>query len=325
MSEALMPDAAERQALHDELAALNIAVHQPDDRPLFTAQPKPAMQPCHWRAADISAMLERIGAHLKLEAGGNRRTLRLTNPGLPYGTTPTLWASIQYILPGEIATSHRHAASALRFVMQGSGTDTIVDGEQYVMNEGDLVLTPSMQFHDHEHRGDRPMVWLDVLDISLVRALEAVFFEPFPAARQDVQPGRPSARLAYGRELAEAALRRAAHAEPDPFDDTVFDYQAAPAAGATLPTIGTLLTRLRPGFRGRAHRHTGSAVYYIVRGQGATTIDGRRFAWARGDFIALPSWSAHAHENNSASDDALLFAVNDNPALKALGLWREEA
>jgi hypothetical protein len=148
MSEALMPDAAERQALHDELAALNIAVHQPDDRPLFTAQPKPAMQPCHWRAADISAMLERIGAHLKLEAGGNRRTLRLTNPGLPYGTTPTLWASIQYILPGEIATSHRHAASALRFVMQGSGTDTIVDGEQYVMNEGDLVLTPSMQFHD---------------------------------------------------------------------------------------------------------------------------------------------------------------------------------
>jgi len=91
------------------------------------------MQPFHWKAADLARLLEKIGAALKLEQGGQRRTLRLTNPGLPYGTTPTFWASIQYILPGEIASAHRHAATALRFIMEGSGADTIVDGEQYII------------------------------------------------------------------------------------------------------------------------------------------------------------------------------------------------
>jgi gentisate 1,2-dioxygenase len=56
--------------------------------------------------------------------------------------------------------------------MQGNGADTIVDCEQYAMNEGDLVLTPSWTCHDHEHKGAEPMIWLDVLDISLVRSLD---------------------------------------------------------------------------------------------------------------------------------------------------------
>ena len=155
MSEVMGSDAKAREELAVDLAAMNIAVHQPTDPPLFTREPAPTMVPCHWKAADIALSLERIGANLKLEAGGARRTLRLTNPGLEYGTTPTFWASIQYILPGEIATAHRHAATALRFIMDGEGADTTVDGESYEMNKGDLVLTPSWSFHDHEHKGAR--------------------------------------------------------------------------------------------------------------------------------------------------------------------------
>ena len=186
MSDVIGSDTKAREALASDLAAINIAVHQPTDPPLFTREPAPTMVPCHWKAADIAASLERIGASLKLEAGGARRTLRLTNPGLEYGTTPTFWASIQYILPGEIATAHRHAATALRFIMDGEGADTTVDGESYEMNKGDLVLTPSWSFHDHEHKGSTPMVWLDVLDITLVRKLEAVFFEPSDLPRRPV-------------------------------------------------------------------------------------------------------------------------------------------
>ena len=107
MSEVMGSDAKAREELAVDLAAMNIAVHQPTDPSLFTREPAPTMVPCHWKAADIANSLERIGANLKLEAGGARRTLRLTNPGLEYGTTPTFWASIQYILPGEIATAHR--------------------------------------------------------------------------------------------------------------------------------------------------------------------------------------------------------------------------
>jgi len=346
MAEATMTDSREREELAAELARYNITVHRPGDPPLFTREPKPAMVPCHWRAADLARLLEKLGETLKLEAGGQRRTLRLTNPGLAWGTTPTFWASIQYILPGEIATPHRHAASALRFVMEGHGTDTIVDGEQFDMHEGDLVLTPSWTFHDHESRSDKPMVWLDVLDISLVRALDAVFFEAHESERQTpsaipdrsfrlygsgiMRPVNPrhakasSPVLAYSRERAEAALLAASALEPDPCVDTLLEYQNPLTGGPALPTIGTALQRLRPGFRGAPFRHTGSSVHYVARGEGVTTVNGERFAWGRGDFVAIPPWASYAFENASASDEAVLFHVNDHPALKALGLWREE-
>jgi gentisate 1,2-dioxygenase len=346
MSEAVMSDAKERKALADELSALNCRVAQSDDEPLFTEEPQSTMQACHWRASDLARMLEKIGATLKLESGGPRRTLRLTNPGLPFGTTPTLWASIQYILPGEIATAHRHMAAALRFIMQGKGADTIVDGEQYIMNEGDLVLTPSWAWHDHEHKGDAPMVWLDILDISLVRAFHATFFEVFSEPRQSVaavpdrlyrqfgsgimrpvkavHSGYASPVLAYTKNRAEAALREAATLEPDPYDDIALEYQNPLTGGPALPTIGTVLQMLRPGVHCKPHRHTGSVVYYIVRGDGSTNIDGQHFDWGKGDFISIPSWAVHAHVNRSRTAEAVMFQVSDIPALKALGLYREE-
>ena len=322
MSEVTMTDTQAREALAGELARVNLAVHQPDDPPLFTREPVSAMQACHWRAADIAGLLQQIGANLKLEAGGNRRTLRLTNPGYAYGTTPTFWCSIQYILPGEVATAHRHEATALRFIMQGSGAETIVDGVQYPMNQGDLVLTPSWTFHDHEHHGSAPMVWLDVLDISLVRSLEAVFFEPFPGPRQAVTSvAGPNAPLAFTKSWAEEQLRAI---PADPFDGVLLEYTNRTTGGAPLPTIGTALQLLRPGIRTRTHRHTGSAVSYVVRGEGTTFINDHRFDWGPGDFIALPPWATHASANRSAERDAVLFVVSDFPVLKALGLWREE-
>jgi gentisate 1,2-dioxygenase len=347
MGSEVMSDARQRQELADELAKYGVRVAQPDDQPLFTKEPKSTMQPFHWKAADLARLLEKIGASLKLEKGGQRRTLRLTNPGLPYGTTPTFWASIQYILPGEIASAHRHAATALRFIMEGEGADTIVDGEQYVINEGDLVLTPSWTWHDHEHKGAKPMIWLDVLDISLVRSLHATFFEGKDEPRQNVnrisdrsyrefgsgllrpmhatRTGGPSPVLAYTWTRAEEALRQAGGLDPDPFDGTLLEYQNPLTGGPALPTIGTAIQSLRPSVKGKSHRHTGSAVYYVVRGEGTTVIDGERFDWSKGDFLALPPWAVHAHENRSKTAEAILFQVNDIPVLKSLGLYREEA
>jgi gentisate 1,2-dioxygenase len=347
MATMVMSDAEERRALAEELAAHNCRVAQPDDPPLFTRIPTSSMQACHWRASDINRLLEKIGAKLKLEAGGQRRTIRLTNPGLPYGTTPTFWASIQYILPGEIATAHRHAATALRFIMRGRGADTTVDGEKYEINEGDLVLTPTWTWHDHEHKGSEPMVWLDVLDISLVRSLHATFFEGSETPRLPVgevpdrsfrafgsglmrprDPGRiglSSPVLAYPCARSEEAVRQAAGLEPDPFDDVILEYQNPLTGGPALPTLGTMLQMLRPSVHTKAHRHTGSAVYYAIRGQGSTIVDDHRFDWGPGDFLALPPWAKHEHVNRSGSDEAWLFQVNDIPVLQKLGLYREQA
>lgn len=345
MAQQPMVDADERKALIEELQKYNFRVSSPD-KPLFTKEPSSSMVPVLWKAGDIAEQLEQIGNRLKLQAGGARRTLQLSNPGLLYGTAPTFWVSIQYILPGEVATAHRHMASALRFIMQGNGADTTVNGEQYEINEGDLVLTPNWTWHDHEHKGSEPMVWMDVLDISLVRSFHAVFFEDFETARQtpnvipDVsyrqfgsglmrplrkpEPRKYSPLLAYSRAMSEEALHQAAGLEPDPYDDVILEYQNPLTGEPALPTIGTRLQMLRPGSHTRAHRHTGSAVYYVVRGQGATIIDGERFDWAKGDFLSLPPWATHEHLNES-DEAAVLFQVNDIPALDKLGLYREQA
>jgi len=76
--------------------------------------------------------------------GGERRAISLGNPGLPGDpyTTPTLWAAIQYLAPREDAPEHRHSQSAFRFVLQGEGVWTVVDGDPVAMRRGDLLLTP---------------------------------------------------------------------------------------------------------------------------------------------------------------------------------------
>jgi gentisate 1,2-dioxygenase len=345
-----LSDASARAQLAGKLAKFNIRVHQADDPPLFTPEPQSSMQPLHWRAADLAELLEDIGRNLALEPGGQRRTLRLANPGLAYGTTPTFWGSIQYILPGEVATAHRHTANALRFIMDGDGAFTTVEGEQYPMRKGDLVLTPSLTWHDHEHRGEKPMVWLDVLDVSLVRSLHATFFEGSPTPVQEVSKtphrsfqkfgsglmrpinaahsieagsGVSSPLLVYPAAVSQEALSQAGQLPPDPYFDTILEYQNPLTGGPAMTTIGTQLQSLRPGFSGLDRRHTGSFLNYIVEGSGSTIVTGQRFDWGKGDFIAIPPWQWHRHINTGETS-VVIFQVNDLPVMKSLGLYKEE-
>ena len=78
--------------------------------------------------------------------------------------TGSLYAGLQLILPGEVAPCHRHAASALRFVIEGTGAYTAVEGERTTMHPGDFILTPSWTYHDHGNQGGAPTVWLDGLE-----------------------------------------------------------------------------------------------------------------------------------------------------------------
>lgn len=345
LMEIVTGDGDRRRALNGDLERFNLAVHQHGGPPLFTREPQPAMQSLHWKSSELLPLLDRLGREVDLGAGGPRRTLRLSNPGLPYGTTPSFWASIQVILPGEVATAHRHTANALRFIMKGSGAWTTVDGQSYPMAEGDLVLTPSWTWHDHVHDGDEPMIWLDVLDISLVRSLSATFFEPYIRETQAVdavrdrtwrefgsgimRPTTPwqvpglNPLLAYPATVAKRAVQCAMELPRDPHDDVVLEYQNPSNGSSAMRTLGTQLQTLRSGFAGRRRRHTGSKLYYVIRGEGCTEVGEQRFDWRRGDFMAIAPWAWHAHSNTSESD-AWLFQVNDLPALKALGYYREE-
>ncbi|GGL11808.1 cupin domain-containing protein [Nocardia jinanensis] len=338
-------DARVRALLRERLAKDGLRISQPDEPPLFTRTPESTMEPMHWKWGDLLSHLEELGTVLDLKPGGDRRTLRLANPGLEYGTTPTFWASIQYINPGEVATAHRHSPDAFRFVMHGSGCSTTVEGENYEMNEGDLVLTPSWMYHDHIHQGDQPMIWLDVLNISVMRKLENIFFDPYPEDTQPVgatpqrswrefgsgllrpagppPPTRRNPLLVYTRTQADTALQQAKGLAPDPRDDVMLEYQSPVGGGPALPSLSMKAQIIRPGFRGLTHRHSGSKIYYAVSGSGTMAVNDKVFDWAEGDFISVPPFARVRH-SNAGEVEGRLFRVDDSPVFRALNAYFED-
>ena len=93
-------------------------------------------------------------------AAVERRVLSLVNPGSKSvedeATIQNLSAAIQILLPGELARPHRHSMNALRFVLEGSGALTVVDGKPCAMEFGDLILTSAWCWHEHVDRGNGP-------------------------------------------------------------------------------------------------------------------------------------------------------------------------
>ena len=137
---------------------------------LMPTSPRPAAQAHLWRWRNLLRLAERSGELVPVGRGGERRAIALANPGLggaPYAT-PTLWAAIQYLNPRENAPVHRHTQHAFRFVVEGEGVWTVVNGDPVAMRRGDFLLTPGWHFHGHHNQADTPMAWLDGLDIPLV-------------------------------------------------------------------------------------------------------------------------------------------------------------
>ena len=154
---------------------------------LMPANPQPRAIPHVWRWGVLHGLAARSAALVPVGRGGERRAIGLGNPGLagePFAT-PTLWAAIQYLAPRESAPEHRHSQSAFRFVLEGEGVWTVVDGDPVAMRRGDLLLTPGWRFHGHRNVSDVPMAWLDGLDIPLVATLDQGFFEFGPELVRD--------------------------------------------------------------------------------------------------------------------------------------------
>ena len=153
---------------------------------IIPPEPRPEAVPVLWHYDDLRPLLMEAG-RLLTEKEAERRVLILENPGLRGRSraTGSLYAGLQLILPGEVARCHRHATSALRFVIEGTGAYTAVEGERTTMSPGDFILTPSWTYHDHGNPGDEPTVWLDGLDIPIVNLFDTSFAEHYPG---EVQP-----------------------------------------------------------------------------------------------------------------------------------------
>ena len=311
----------------------------------MTGHPMPQMRAWMWKWWLLDSMIKQSGEVIPV--GEERRALQLFNPGLggQWATTNTLIAAIQLLLPGEVARAHRHTPTAIRFILEGSGAYTAVEGERVSMEPGDLVLTPTWQWHDHGNETDHPVVWLDGLDIPLVRSLNTMFFQlyterqvpttkPVNASKALYGSGhlsptwikeRPqsSPLLLYAWDQTREALRALRDHEGSPYEGIALEYTHPQTGGPCLPTIGCHVQLIRPGEHLQARRTTGSAVFCVAQGQGYTVINGEQFVWSKGDVIALPSWALCEHAN-TASEDAVLFSIRDRPVIEALGFYREE-
>jgi len=315
------------------------------DRQERTADPKTKVTPHLWKWDDVYDSLVQARDQIGIERGRTeRRTIRLVNPGMrdTEMTSHTMLLACQMIQPGEVAPAHRHSMAAIRFIVQGTGAYTVVNGEKLMMTEGDLILTPQWTWHDHGHEGDVPMVWLDGLDVPLIQSLQVISYEPYTKEKQDTHasvqaasqfgmtrpvapPDHPTPTpLHYRWEDTYRSLRSLAEQAANPYEGVALEYVNPLTGGSTLPTLSCWSQMLRPGERTHAHRHNSTSIYHAFRGSGTTVINGEALEWNKGDTFVVPLWSWHEHANRSAKEEAILFSMHDIPVLKAFGLYREE-
>ena len=147
------------QDYRDAMAAAGVAPLWPMMRNVLPhGRPTAVTRPGYWNYDRIRPLLLRAGELTPVEKA-ERRVLVLSDPGRGTGAmqaTASIYLGLQLLLPGETAPAHVHTPSAVRIVVEGSGGFTVVDGEKLPMEEGDLVLTPGGEWHDHGHEGERP-------------------------------------------------------------------------------------------------------------------------------------------------------------------------
>jgi gentisate 1,2-dioxygenase len=334
---------AEREEFYQKL---ELASAQPLWRMLgevVTPEPRPASTPVLWSYEKMRPLLMEAGRLIGTQEA-KRRVLVLENPGLRDNRiTSSLLAGLQLVLPGEIAPAHRHVASALRLIVEGTGAYTSVSGERATMHPGDFIVTPSWTFHDHGNFSEDPVVWLDVLDIPTVSFFDASFGEVYSTDEYPVLINEGDSLARYGENLVpleykadshstpmftyaysrsrEAVERLSRNGPPHPCHGIKMQYVNPVSGGYPMPTIAAFLQKLPAGFDGEPYRATDSTVYTVLEGQGRSRIGGDTMEWRQHDVFVVPSWYPVSH---FAQKDSILFSISDRAAQKALGIWREE-
>jgi len=336
-----------RSAFNEDIAGNDLVPLWEHLHALVPPMPDSQIVAALWRYQDVRPHLMRAGS-LLTAAEAVRRVLAMENPKLRgrASITQALFAGLQLILPGEVAPSHRHTQSALRLVIEGSSAYTAVAGERIGMEPGDFIITPSWSWHEHGNRavqeGGVPVVWLDGLDIPLLRFLGAQFAEKDPRTEQSPTqiegaglarfgsglmpvrhhvdtPTSPLQHYPYARTRAalDVMLR---NGDVDGWDGVKIRYVNPATGGWAMPSIATCMQLLPAGFTGRACRTTDAAVFSVVEGSGLAVIGSQPFEFEPKDTFVVPSWEPLSLRSGAG---AVLFSFSDRPLHEALGLYRE--
>ncbi|WP_199252606.1 cupin domain-containing protein [Chachezhania sediminis] len=317
---------------------------------LMPVHPKSNAVPHVWKWADLLPLAEKSGELVPVGRGGERRALGLANPGLAPNAyiSPTLWAAIQYLGPRETAPEHRHSQNAFRFVVEGEGVWTVVDGDPVRMSRGDLLLTPGWRFHGHHNDTDQPMAWIDGLDIPFSRQNDVGFFEfgsdrvtdyatpnfsrgerlwAYPGLRplSGLQDTVSSPLAAFRWEFTDRALTEQLLLEDEGQPATFgpghagIRYVNPTTGGDVMPTIRCEFHRLREGTETPVRQEVGSTVFQVFEGRGAVVLNGELRKLEKGDMFVAPSWIPWSLQAETQFD---LFRFSDAPIMERLGFMR---
>ncbi|GJN75029.1 hypothetical protein PLICBS_009125 [Purpureocillium lilacinum] len=279
---------------------------------LAPSLPKPEAKPHVWKYDEAFPSLAKAG-EIVPEEKAERRVLILVNPGMN-----TIYAGLQLVNPGETAPAHRHVASAFRFIIDGEGF-TAVEGQKLPLARGDVVVTPNWHWHDHGNESEKPIVWLDVLDLPLFTYAKVHFAEGYGEKRYPSKPVEVSV-WRHSWSETQGAL------DVQPGDHAVYHYRnyaGKPLAG----TLGAQAERISPNTTTTATQDIRSFIYHCYAGQGYSmveTVSGEtiRLGWTSRDTFAVPAWSKVVHVNDSETEQAYLVGMHDGPFLDALALKR---
>ena len=337
----------ELEAYYKELETLGAGALWTVANDIEPWEPKSSSVAMLWKYDDLRELVLKSTELVTPEQAG-RRVVYLVNDKRKDVSAAVGWlyTGIQVTKPGESTSAHKHKASALRFIMEGEGGYTVVDGNKITFEVNDFVITPNSTWHEHGcDKNGKTCIWQDGLDIPLINALEANDYAVYDG-KQTVEkptnqlpnsfassglipvdlvwdkPYSPLFKYAW-KNVYPALLASLEVNKINPFDGIVMQYSNPLTGGHVMQTMGASMQLLPAGFKGKAHKHTGSFVYQCAKGKGFSIINGERFDWKERDIFCVPSWAWHEHHNLSETEDACIFSFNDLPVIEKLGLYQE--
>ncbi len=344
MSEVTPAIQAEREAFYGRADTQNLAPLWTRLRSLVPEAPTPVGVPHRWAYSDVRPYVLESAQHISAREA-ERRVLILENPGLKGSSqiTNSLYAGLQLIMPGEVAPAHRHTQSALRFIVEGSGAFTAVDGEKTTMQPGDFVITPSWTWHHHGHEASGPMVWLDGLDIPLVAFFNSTFREDHHQAEAEITRPEGDSLWRFGSGLLpvgytnatanspvfnypyertrEALYSMTKAGVPDSHAGYLMRYVNPTDGGWAMPTMATMIRLVPKSFKTAPYRSSDSTIFIVVEGEGEIDVAGQKMLLIPHDVVVVPGWMPYTF---NACEDLVLFSYSDRVAQEKLGFFREQ-
>ena len=283
--------------------------------------------PTQWSYQIVRPLLERA-CELINKKDADRRVLVMENPALKGSSfiANSLFAGQQIIMPGELAPSHRHTPNAFRFIVEGEGGYTSIDGIQMMMRPGDFIITPNWAWHDHGNLGNEPVVWMDGLDTPFTSLFGAHFRENYPqdvypVHHQSLTPDEVSKTYLYPFSEMHQKLNERNASQIDCAHAHKLSYLNPLTQHEPLPTVSAFMQLLPKGFIGTPYRSTENTVFNLSRGSCKIEVGGVQHILHEHDVFVVPSWETYRLES---IQETYLFSFTDRAAQQKLGFWREE-